>query len=136
MANPPDPNHVKVSKRLLVHYLVIIKDITNSETKNRHAGEMFLRKFQCRRAFIAHLPFDKSKMMIKKFTARFAIGSRLQISLSRLFSSLFDVEQKPQLELCVPLTVRFLIASYRTRWCSVPRAQKKKTNALQVPPPR
>jgi hypothetical protein len=53
-----------------------MKAIANSGQNIPKTGEMFLHKFQRRGAFIAHLPFYKRKMMIKKFITPLGAGSR------------------------------------------------------------
>jgi hypothetical protein len=83
-------------------------------TKNPYISEIFFAHVPKARAFIAPLPIDKGKMMIKKlrhweWIANFFIAP-LPIFV------LCDVKQKLQLEQCAPLTIQFPIANYCTRW--------------------
>ncbi len=55
------------------------------------------------------LPIDKKKMI--KTSSLHHMGSRFHCSSFRLCQSLYDVKQKPQLKLCAPLAVIFLIAN-------------------------
>ncbi len=70
--------------------------------------------FQGRRAFIAAFPNENWKMSIKKSSLHNGNWFR-NFSLC-LYQSLYDVKQKAQQELCVPLGIMNLIAKYCRRW--------------------
>ncbi len=62
-------------------------------------------------AFSAAFPIEKLKMIKKSLRHWEPITD----FLSGLCQSLYDVKEKPQLELCAPLEIRILMANYCTR---------------------
>ncbi len=75
---------------------------------------MIRPSFQGRRAFITAFPIENWKTSIKKSSLH--IGNWFRNFSSCLCQSVYEVKQKAQQELCVPLGIMNLIAKYCTRW--------------------
>jgi hypothetical protein len=62
---------------------------------------------------MAPLPTEKKHSNCEKFCA---IGHRFQIFSWRHCQQLYEVNKRPQTELCAPLAIRIRIAKSCTRW--------------------